>query len=90
MSHHPTFTGAARRHFCVHLSEQGHDYDTVAEALQAAGYPRPSQGDSEYRRMILLALNGSEGRFPPGWIDALDGAPPVQEGYLDALVRGGP
>ena len=87
MSHHPTYTDAARKWFCAALRTHGHDYDTVAVALQAAGLPRPSEGSPEYRDAILAALEGSEGRFPPGWLDALDGPLPMPEGYWDALVR---
>ena len=87
MSHHPTYTDAARRRFCAALRSQAHNYDTVAVALQAAGLPRPSEGTPEYRDAILRALGGSGGAFPPGWLDALGGPPPLPEGYWDALVR---
>ena len=86
-NHHPTYTDAARRRFCAALRSQAHLYDTVAAALQAAGKPRPSEGSPEYRDAILRALDGSGGRFPPGWLDALTGPPPLPEGYWDALVR---
>ena len=85
--HHPTYTNAARRRFCAALRSQAHRYDTVAAALQAAGLSRPSEGSPEYRDAVLTALAGSEGRFPLGWLDALDGPPPMPEGYWDALVR---
>ena len=85
--HHPTYTDAARRRFCAALRSQAHDYDTVAAALQAAGKPRPSEGSPEYRDAVLTALEGSEGRFPPGWLDALDAPPSMPDGYWDALVR---
>ena len=87
MSHHPTYTDAARGWFCAALRTQAHDYDTVAAALQTAGKPRPSEGSPEYRDAILTALEGSEGRFPPGWLDALDAPPSMPDGYWDALVR---
>ena len=85
--HHPTYTLAANRRFQICLRERGHYYDDVAAALQAAGKPRPSEGSPEYRDAILAALDGSGGRFPPGWLDALDAPPSMPEGYWDALVR---
>ena len=86
--HHPTYTDAARRRFCAALRSQAHRYDTVAAALQAAGKPRPSEGSPEYRDAVLTALEGSEGRFPPGWLDALDAPPSMPDGYWDALMGG--
>jgi len=85
--HHPTFTTDARKWFMASLRSQAHTYDTVAVALQAAGRPRPSEGTPEYRDAILTALAGSEGRCPPGWLDALDAPPSMPDGYWDALVR---
>jgi len=87
--HHPTFTERACRRFMASLRSQAHTYDTVAVALQAAGHPRPSEGTPEYRDAILTALAGSEGRFPPGWLDALDAPPSMPDGYWDALMGGG-
>ena len=86
--HHPTYTNAARRRFCAALRSQAHNYDTVAVALQATGRPRPSEGAPEYRDAILRALAGSEGRFPPQWLAALDAPPPLPAGYWDALMGG--
>ena len=85
--HHPTFTERACRRFMAALHQQGHRYSGVAAALQAAGLPRPSEGTPEYRDAVLTALAGSEGRFPPGWLDALDAPPSMPDGYWDALVR---
>jgi len=87
--HHPTFTERACRRFMAALHQQGHRYASVAVALQAAGHPRPSEGTPEYRDAILTALAGSEGRFPPGWLDALDAPPSMPDGYWDALMGGG-
>ena len=86
MSHHPTYTDAARTWFCAALRSQAHTYDTVAAALQAAGLARPSEGSPAYRDAILAALDGSEGHFPPGWLDALDGPPSMPEGYADSFA----
>lgn len=47
--HDPAFTPAARRAFMAHLSEYRIRYAELAEALEIAGKPRPSEGGDVYR-----------------------------------------
>lgn len=59
--HDPAFTPAARRAFMAYLTEHKIRYADLAEALEIAGKPRPSEGGDVYRsnlrRLVARGLS---------------------------------
>lgn len=96
--HDPLFDGSARAAFFAYLSASGFSYDEVKAALARRNLPKPSAGNSEYRRIVVGAAAFALGvdemaaqvakLYRPA-AHLASAPPPDPDGWADSLIEAG-